>query len=382
MPTPLSARSIVHGAPFFPPALVQPTAIKMRLFVPGPVPVESHLLALADQQLPYNRTEAFSEITHEIQRGLQELFRTAGSVVLLTGSGTAAMEATVINFLDGETKALVVNGGTFGQRWCDICDTHSIPYDELIVPLGDDVDVTRLENLLLTGQYAALLINAHETSTGHLYDIEAIGKLTRQYDVFFIVDAISSICADAFSMDDWHVDVCILSSQKALALPQGLSFVAMNKRALALLDSRQPRSLYFNFKDYLANQRRGQSPYTPAIGLMLQLHQRLADIEQETVPVLVDRHRHRAEHFRNAIKHLEFEVLPLRSSNAMTALICGDKDACEVTEQLQIRYRIIVAPSGGALKSKLIRIAHMGAQDPADVELLIAALTEIDAASN
>lgn len=349
-----------------------------KVFVPGPVPIESHLLAIGNQQLPYNRTEAFSEITHEIQRGLLQLFQTDGSVALLTASGTAAMEAAVINFLDVSTKTLVVNGGTFGQRWSDLCAAHTIPFEELVVPPGTDINLTQLESILLEGRFSALLINAHETSTGNLYDIEAIGKIARSHGVLFVVDAISSICADAFAMDAWGVDICILSSQKALALPPGLSFVAMNRRTVALLEKRAPKGLYFNLKDYLANQRRGQSPYTPAIGLMLQLHQRLADIQSQTLPVLVAQHRQRAEHFRNAIQDLAFTVLPSRCSNAMTALVCEGMDAGEVAERLRDHYRIIVAPGAGALKSKTIRVAHMGAQKPTDVALLVEALAEIN----
>ena len=289
------------------------------------------------------------------------------------------MEAAVINFFDSSTKALVVNGGTFGQRWSDLCEAHSIPHGEMPVLPGEDLNLEQLDDLLSRGLHSALLINAHETSTGHLYDIEAIGKIARRHGVLFVVDAISSICADPFAMDAWNVDVCILSTQKALALPPGMSFVAMNKRALALLEGRTPGSLYFNLKDYLANQRRGQSPYTPAIGVMLQLRQRLADIREETLPVLVNRHCQRAGQFRKAIRHLSFDILPSRCSNAMTALTCGMMDAREVTERLWSHYHIVVASSGGGLKSTLIRIAHMGAQESADVELLIEALTEIDA---
>ncbi len=352
-----------------------------KVFVPGPVPIESHLLAIGNQQLPYNRTEAFSEITHEIQLGLLQLFQTEGSVALLTASGTAAMEAAAINFLDVSTKVLVVNGGTFGQRWSDLCTVHSIPFEELCVPPGADIDLSQLESILLKGRFSALLINAHETSTGHLYDIEAIGKIVRTHGCLFVVDAISSICADPFTMDAWGVDVCILSSQKALALPPGLSFVALNRRSVALLEKRKPKSLYFNLKDYLANQLRGQSPYTPAIGLMLQLHQRLADIQSQTLPVLVAQHKQRAEHFRHAIQDLAFAVFPSRCSNAMTALACEGMDAGQVVERLRDHYRIIVAPGAGSLKSKTIRVAHMGAQNPNDVGFLTQALAEINATS-
>ena len=377
MSSPLSVKPTISVGTAANPA--NPGLVESLLFVPGPVPIESHLLAIGTQQLPYNRTTNFSEITHEIEDGLKGLFETEGSVALLTASGTAAMEATVINFLDTTSKALVVNGGTFGQRWCDLCRVHQSPAAEVPVALGQDLNLAQLDDLLSTGEFTALLINAHETSTGHLYDIAAIGEIARQHGVLFVVDAISSICADTFRMDAWHVDVCILSSQKALALPPGLSFVAMSPRAVALLASRQPKSLYFNLKDYLANQHRGQSPYTPAIGVMLQLHQRLADIQTESLPALVQRHRDRAEHFRRAIKALSFEILPSRSSNALTALHCRNRDAPAVAERLRTHHRIVVAPSGGVLKTKLIRIAHMGAQKPADIVALISALTEIDA---
>ena len=353
----------------------------LRLFTPRPVPIEPHILAIGGSQPPYNRTPEFSALTHEIPAGLQSVFQTTGPVALLTASGTAAMEAAVINFLTPADHALIINGGTWGQRWCDICNVHSVSYDELTLQPGQDIDTAQLRERLSLSRYTALLVNAHETSTGQLYDIQSIGKIAREHGVLFIVDGISTICADPFAMDNWNVDVTILSSQKALALPPGLSFVAMNPQTARRLANAKPKSFYLDLHTCLENQKRGQLPFTPAIGLMLQLHQRLADIQQETLPELVKRHRLRAELFRAAIKGLEFDVLPSRSSNAMTALSCGKMDASEVTKCLRTQYRIVVAPSGGELRSKLIRIAHMGVQEPTDVEILIAALTEIDATS-
>lgn len=347
-------------------------------FAPGPVPIEQHILAIGAHQPHYNRTEAFSDLTYQVLDGLRYVFQTRGSVVLLTASGTAAMESSVLNFLGSTDKALVINGGTFGQRWCDLCDVHSIAYDEYKIPVGEDVDVTRLNDLLSSRQYTALLLVAHETSTGHLYDVEAIGKIARTHEVFFMVDAISSICADAFFMDAWQVDVAILSSHKALALPPGLSFVAIGQSALTRLDKRsKPVGLYFNLRDYLTNQERGQLPYTPAIGLMMQLRQRLLDIQHQTLAVLVAQHEQRAESFRRALEDLPFGLTPSRSSNAMTALSCDDLDAFQVAEDLRTQHKIIVAKNGGHLRTKVFRVAHMGAQDEADLARLIIALRGI-----
>lgn len=348
-----------------------------KLFTPGPVSVEEHILAKGAEQPPYNRTQDFSTLTKEILQGLGYVFQTSGPTVILTGSGTAAMEAAVLNFLDASDRVLIINGGTFGQRWCDLCHVHSICHTELKLNAGDDIDLDRLSQTLSHEQLTALLINAHETSTGQLYDIQAIGRLAQKFGLLYIVDAISTICADPFLMDDWHVDVAILSSQKALALPPGLSFVAMSERAQSRLKEITPKSLYFNLQDYLNNQERGQLPYTPAIGLLMQLHQRLLDITQRTLPEIINQHKQRACYFRETVASLPCDTLPSRQSNAMTTVLCEGGNAFEIVQRLRDHYDIEVAPSGGVLKHKIFRISHMGAQNDADVDALHRSLTEI-----
>ena len=346
-----------------------------KLFTPGPVPVEAHILAKGAVQLPYNRTQDFSKFTKEILQGLGLVFQTSGPIALLTGSGTAAMEAAVLNFLDTSDRVLVINGGTFGRRWCDLCRVHTIPYTELKLNAGEDIDLDRLSQTLSQEKFTALLINAHETSTGQLYDIQAIGRIAREFDLLYIVDAISTICADPFLMDAWRVDVAILSSQKALALPPGLSFIAMSERAQSRLGEITPKSLYFNLADYLDNQERGQTPYTPAIGLFLQLHQRLLDIKQHSLSEVIDLHKKRACYFRKSIAYLPFDTMPSRQSNAVTSILCKEHDAFEIVQRLRSQFDMEAAPSGGALKHKIFRVSHMGAQNDADVDALISALT-------
>ena len=341
------------------------------------MPIAEHILAIGAKQPPYNRTDAFSHLTHEILAGLKYVFQTNEEVALITGSGTLAMEAAVLNFLTPADNVIVVNGGTFGQRWGDLCRIHAIPYREIKLIAGADLNLDLLRGICGDEKHTALLINAHETSTGQLYDIQAIGKIACDFGLLYIVDAISSICADPFQMDDWGVDVAILSSQKAMALPPGLSFVAIGARALVRLQGVAPKTLYLNLQDYLSNQKRGQLPYTPAIGLLLQLHQRLLDIQQHTLPEIIAHHARCSADFRQAITDLPFSTLPTRQSNAMTALICEDMDALNVVHQLQIHHEIEVAPSGGALKNKLIRISHMGVQNSSDNDFVIAALANV-----
>lgn len=346
------------------------------LFTPGPVPIENHIRAIGAEQPPYHRTEEFSQFTHEILNNLSYVFQTSGSVGVLTASGTAAMEVAVLNFLDTSDRALIINGGVFGQRWCDLCSIHSVPYEELKLNAGEDVDLGQLVKVLSDEKFTAILINAHETSTGQLYDIKAIGKIVQSFGLFYIVDAISTICADQFLMDEWCVDVTILSSQKALALPPGLSFVAMSNQALSQLKKANPKTLYFNLKDYLTNQERGQLPYTPAICLLQQLHQRLFDIKKITLSALILQHEKRASFFRESIMDLPFRILPSRQSNAMTALWCDNFSAFTIVQMLR-DYNIEVAPNGGKLKDKVFRISHMGSQCNSDIVELVHRLKDL-----
>ena len=298
--------------------------------------------------------------------------------MILTGSGTAAMETVALNFLHQDDKALVVHGGTFGQRWCDLCAVHGVPYEALRLEAGQDLDLDSLAAALSTG-VTVLFVTAHETSTGALFDIEAIGRVAHALGVLLIVDAISTVCADRFLMDDWHADVAVLSSQKGLALPPGLSFIAMGNRALSRLENIQPRTLYFDVREYLANQERGQVPFTPASGLFLQLHQRLLDIRRMTLKTLIHQHRQKASEFREALNALPFDTLPARPSNALTAVTCGELDASEFVHALRTECGIEVAPNGGDLKSRVFRVSHMGEHSPEDVQALVKGLGDISA---
>lgn len=349
-----------------------------RLFTPGPTAISQHILDLAAHQLPYNRTESFSQLTFEILDGLKYLFATRGDVVIFAASGTGAMEASVFNFIHREDRVLIVNGGTFGQRWVDLCAYHDIPFTEINLTPGADVPIEVLEQKLSAGNYSTLLLNAHETSTGQLYDTRRIGELAHERGVLFIVDAISTLCADPFEMDDWHVDVCILSSQKGLALPPGLSFLALNDKAKERLGARRCGSLYFDIQDYLENQKRGQMPFTPVIGHFLMLHEQLKRIRSAGVDSVIAGHRALARYFRDGVKDLPFDFVPDTPSNALTALRCEDcVDAFELTQKLASEYNCIVAPNGGPLKHEMFRVSHLGEQTTDDLEFLVDAIKSI-----
>jgi aspartate aminotransferase-like enzyme len=350
---------------------------KIRLFTPGPVAMSSRTLAIGASQLPYNRTEQFSQITFEIIESLKYIFGTQGDVVIFAASGTGAMEAVICNFLDKSDKVLIVNGGTFGQRWVDLCIQHEIPFEQICLDPGQPISLENIDRRLSSQKYSTLLINAHETSTGMICNTKAIGELTRKYGVFFVVDAISTICADIFMMDEWHVDVSLLSSQKALALPPGLSFLALNKKAKLRLETKNCQSYYFDIKAYLVNQKRGQMPFTPVIGHFVMLHERLKEIKLRGIGFFVSRHSKLAEYFRKALQDLPLSFLTNSPSNALTAISCPKEiDAFDLVKRLAAGFNCFVAPNGGDLKHRVFRVSHLGEQNETDIDFLINALED------
>ena len=337
-----------------------------------------YTLELMSRQPPYNRTTEFSELTRQIIKGLKALIETSGSLVLLTSSGTGAMDAAITNLFNPGERVLVVNSGTFGSRWCEICQVHGILYDSITPPPGRAVDVLEIDRVLSQNTYSALLINAHETSTGVLHDTQAIGVIASKYDLLFVVDAIGTVLADPFSMDPWNVDVSIFSSQKGLALPPGLAFVALNDKAAKKMKSIAPRSFYFNLAAYIDSQERGQMPFTPAIGLFVALQDRLDRILAEGVSPVLKNTAYLANYFRNALSTLPFSLLPDRPSNAVTAIQCRNGfNARVLVRDLAERYHYYVTSNPGPLGESLFRVGHMGHQTTSNLDSLVEALDEL-----
>ena len=233
------------------------------------------------EQVPYFRTPEFSKIMFE-NENLMKKFAKADEnarVVFLTGSGTAAMEAAVINVFDTKDKVLIVNGGSFGQRFVKICQIHQIPYTEIKLEIGKKLTQEMLDQY--DGKdYTGFLVNIHETSTGVHYDPVMISEFCKKNNMFLLVDAISSFLADEFDMEKLGVDLMLTGSQKALACPPGISVIVLSEHAVQRVYEKTPQCLYLDLKEALKNGERGQTPFTPAVGILRQIHARLLEIEK------------------------------------------------------------------------------------------------------
>lgn len=286
----------------------------MKSFV-FPGNIEPEILAIGAQDVPYARTLTFGELVLSCERDLLRLTDCrSGRVIPFTASGTAAMEAVVANLVGRNDRVLVLNGGDFGQRWVDLVKRYSFGhldvYDWEQAPDDDE-----LESMILAGNYQLVLMQHHETSTGSLLDIAKIGKLCRDAGALCAVDAIGSFLADPFSMARMQVDVAVLSSQKGLCLPPGLSFVVLNDQALAAAQHR--RGLYFDFQKNLDSLERGQPLFSPAAQLFLQLRERLNRVN--SVSEVITQVAAKAVFFRKCLARDGREMIPQVASNCLTS---------------------------------------------------------------
>ena len=352
----------------------------MLNFTVGPVQCQEKIREIGYEQVPYFRTQEFSNIMLENEKLMKQLAKAEedARVVFLTCSGTGAMEATVMNTLTNKDNVLIVNGGSFGQRFVDLCKLHNIMYSEIKLDYGKTLTKEELEKF--DGKdYTAFIVNVHETSTGVHYDMNLIKEFCDKNKLMLIVDAISSFLADEFNMKELNVDVMITSSQKALACPPGISILVLSKMAIEKINENVCKCMYFDLKNALTNAERGQTPFTPAVSILRQINARLKEICKEGgVEIEINRVRKLADYFRNGIKDLPLQILTETPSNAVTALHPINKSAYSIFLNLKDNYNIWVCPNGGALKDKIFRVGHIGALEEKDYDVLLNALHELN----
>lgn len=348
-------------------------------FTVGPVQSSEAVRAIGGEHVPYFRTNEFSQIMLENEAWMLRFAKApeGSRTVFLTGSGTASMEAAVMNVFTPADKVLLVNGGSFGQRFHELCQIHQIPFEEIRLETGKALKAEQLAAYEGKG-FTGFLVNIHETSTGVRYDPELIGDFCRRNGLFLVVDAISSFLADEFRMADWGVDVMITGSQKALACPPGVSVMVLSPKAVERIENNTVRSMYFDLKSALSNGKRGQTPFTPAVGTLLQIHARLEAIEKQGgVEKETEKIAALAEYFRSEIGNLPLDICSESMSNAVTPLMTRNCSAYNVFTVLKDEYGIWVCPNGGEYKDKIFRVGHIGELTEEDYRVLIDALRDL-----
>ena len=348
-------------------------------FTVGPVMCSDAVRAVGGEQVPYFRTPEFSDVMIENENLMLKFAKApeGAKVVFMTNSSTGSMEAVVMNCFNESDKVLVIDGGSFGDRFVKLCEIFEVPHTVIHLNHGQRLTKERLYEY--DGQqFTGLLVNIDETSTGVLYDSEMIGEFCKKNHIFYVCDCVSSFLADPFDMAHCGADVMITGSQKVLACPPGISIIVLAPRAVERVTSRNVRSMYFDLADALNNMKRGQTPFTPAVSILRQINTRLKEIENSGgADVEIARVAAQAEDFRKKIKELPFEFISESPANGVTPVHPLNADAYKIFEVLKNEYGIWICPNGGDMAHTVFRVGHIGYLTHDDNTTLINALKDM-----
>ena len=361
---------------------------KIYLLTPGPTPLPPKVREALGRPIIHHRTPQFQAILNEAEEGLKYVFNTENDVFIFACSGTGAMEAAVGNLLSPGDTAITVEGGKFGQRWTEICQAYGINTEVIKVQWGKAVDPeeikSRIENPCLAGRQGESRIKAVfttlcETSTGVVNDIQAIGKIVKQSQAVLVVDAISGLGTIPLLADRWFCDVVVSGSQKGLMLPPGLGFMSISDKAWNLVAQSKCPKYYFDLNPAKKALDKTDTPFTPAITLIIALNESLRMIKEEGLEDVFLRHKGMAEATRAAAKALGLELLaPEACSDVVTAIkLPSGIDGGKLVKTMRDVYGVTIAGGQAELKGKIIRIAHLGYIKESEIILAIACLEKV-----
>lgn len=349
---------------------------KPLLMIPGPVPLHPRVLKAMSRPMINHRCLEFARIFDECVSILKDVFQTNNDVLVLSGSGTAGMEASVSNVTRGDNVVTIVNG-KFGERFKEIVALYGNP-----IPVeyewGSPIELDDVEDALEKGASAVTMVH-NETSVGMLNPAKDVGALAEKYDALFIMDGVSSIGGVDVPVDKWSVDIAIVGSQKCLAAPPGLTALAISEKAWERMRANSP--YYLDLKAYrkYAAKDLTQTPYTPAVPLFFGLHEALRMVKEEGVHERVERHKKCAEAVRKAMSAMNLQLFPRLNdvsaySNTVTAINMPDGvDDRQLRGGMKIR-EVLIAGGQAHLKDKIFRIGHMGNVSTKEILVTLEAL--------
>ncbi|MBM3939313.1 MAG: alanine--glyoxylate aminotransferase family protein [SAR202 cluster bacterium] len=352
-----------------------------NLRLPGPTPVPDDVVKAMSKPMIDHRGAEFAGILRRVTENLKKAFETKNDVFVLTSSGTGAMEAAVVNTLSVGEPVLAVSIGNFGDRFGKIAQTYGAKVTNLKFPEGEISDVAKIrEALRKDPSITSVLVTHNETSTGITNDLEAISKVVKgEFDKLFLVDAISSLGSIRLAMDAWGIDVAASASQKGWACPPGLAMIAMSPRAWEAAKKANMPKFYFDLTEAKKSLEKGQTPWTPAVGLLYGLDHALRNmLAKGDMRATYDFHAEIAGYTRDRLRQLGLRLVAKDmkyASNTVTAAYLPDgvRDSA-LLNTLRDEYDIIAAEGRGVLAGKVFRIGHMGYVTKADIDDVIQAL--------
>ena len=353
---------------------------KLTLMIPGPTPVPETVLKAMGRHPIGHRSGDFQAIVRRTTEQLKWLHQTSNDVLVITGSGTAAMEAGIVNTLSRGDRVLCGDNGKFGERWVKVAKAYGLEVQVIKAEWGQPLDPAAFRAALeedTAKQIRAVILTHSETSTGVINDLQAIAAAVRDHGTALtIADCVTSLGAADVPMDAWGVDVIGSGSQKGYMMPPGLSFVAMSDKAWAAYERSDLPKFYLDLGKYRKSAQADSNPFTPAVNLYFALEAALQMMQEEGLAAIVQRHE---RHRRATIAAMRAIGLPLfaaegHGSPAITAVAPEGIDAEQLRKEVRSRYDILLAGGQDHLKGKVVRIGHLGFVCDRDVLTAVAAI--------
>ena len=358
---------------------------KTRLFTPGPTPLlPAAQFAMAAADI-HHRTPEFRAMFQKVLAQLKVFVGTKNDVLLLSSSGTGAMEASVSNLTSPGDRVLVLSAGKFGERWVGLAKAFGCEVDVVSAPYGQTFDLEAVR-AALKPEHRVVFLQATETSTAVRHDVEGIAKLVRETEALLVVDGITGLGTTHFDVDGWVIDVLIGGSQKAVMIPPGLSYLSVSDKAWAAMETSKNPRYYFDLRKERKNAAKGESAYTPAVALIAGLGAALdyiagqagGDLEKGRI-ALVDNAQVNAAATRAGLVALGFTLFaPTAPAAAATAVAVPEgMNSGDVVKALKTRFALVTANGQGEMQGKIFRVAHLGFFDYLDTVALLGAMEHI-----
>ncbi len=365
---------------------------KTRLFTPGPTPLlPAAQFAMAAADI-HHRTPEFRALFKRVIEQLKIFVGTKNDVVILSSSGTGAMEAAMSNLTSPGDRILVLSAGKFGERWAALGKAFGCAVDTLTKPYGETFDLDEIKAALKL-ETRAVFMQSNETSTGTKHDVQAVAELLKSEhsEALLVVDGITGLGTTILDMDAWGIDVIIGGSQKAVMIPPGLSYLAVSERAWDRMEATYNPRYYFDLRKERKNAKNGESAYTPAVALIAALGASLDWIAaQAATPErpegdlaggrakLIDNADLISAMTCEAMRAVGLKLFSQNPAAAATAVYAPEGvDSGVIVKALKSRFGAIITNGQGEMQGKIFRIAHLGFFDYMDTISLLAALEQV-----
>ncbi|MEO0985572.1 MAG: alanine--glyoxylate aminotransferase family protein [Cyanobacteria bacterium J06639_14] len=353
---------------------------KFMLMIPGPTPVPESVLLAQAKHLIGHRSGEFSQIMAEITDGLKWLHQTQNDVLMLTASGTGAMESGIINVLSAGDRVLVGSNGKFGDRWAKVCRAYGLEVEVVEAEWGKALSTDAFKAALEADTektIKAVIVTHSETSTGVLNDLSTIAAHTKAHgEALMIVDAVTSLGACSVPIDEWGLDIVASGSQKGYMIPPGLGFVTMSDRAWQAYETATLPKFYFDLGPYRKSAAKNTTPFTPPVSLFFALQVALKMMQAEGLETIFARHARLQQATRAAVKALNLPLFAADevASPAVTAVMPQSVEAEQIRSVMRKQFDIALAGGQDHLKGQIFRIGHLGFVGDRDILTAIAAL--------